>query len=599
MTLNRPGRRVLSDAILQPFVSYDAFMSATIPADQTKALFYTGGRSFAVTRDSSGPIQQGNGQRWRPDGMTTVCHFGAAPSASANTNNSAFADALAYGGNVVVPRLGVYELSAPLIITGINTRLVGEGPMGSTLSFLDTFDGSAVRFEPSSPLALSQYRGSNGIENIRLVGNGSDRLGRYALDLLQQEDFIINNVRWAGFSFGWRVRACQAVKASKIIGRGSGRSASAAALSGSTHFYIGEAAASNGTQRCWLVHVSNFTFSAANNIGTCMHLAQTDGLQLVNGYCAQAKGSMLRLDPSAGHAIVATQFANVYFDGVAGVGETPTGIFIPGNTAASSISADFANCFFGNYDGQCINADTNNRIRHLSFTNCNFSRGGDRIGIIRGNTSDIGSRIIFSGCVFRTTPLGLRIIGGRTVQVDGVFTDIQDAEAPLHLSGSIGNKKISASFVENTNNFYIDTSTTSVATQYEWLQEGSFTPTLRIGSTNVSSANHSLREGQFTRIGNRIIFEVRLSITSKQSLTGDVEVSGLPFARGGDVLPAMSVVQSSNSSMSGGVELAGADIISGATRIRLRKRGSNGMVLLTAGDITNSFEVSISGSYKI
>lgn len=49
------------------FPTRQAFLEAGIPPVAQRAAFIVGGRSYAVTRDSSGPIEQANGDRWAYD----------------------------------------------------------------------------------------------------------------------------------------------------------------------------------------------------------------------------------------------------------------------------------------------------------------------------------------------------------------------------------------------------------------------------------------------------------------------------------------------------------------------------------------------------
>lgn len=66
----------------QPLSSYQAFLEADIPAPVVRVSFLSQGQSYSLVRDSSGPVEQTNGDKWRPDGFVVVTAFGVTPYAT-------------------------------------------------------------------------------------------------------------------------------------------------------------------------------------------------------------------------------------------------------------------------------------------------------------------------------------------------------------------------------------------------------------------------------------------------------------------------------------------------------------------------------------
>lgn len=66
------------------------------------------------------------------------------------------------------------------------------------------------------------------------------------------------------------------------------------------------------------------------------------------------------------------------------------------------------------------------------------------------------------------------------------------------------------------------------ATVLDWYEEGTFTPAA-VGSSVAGTGTYSEQVGTFTRIGNRVFFEIRLTWTAHTG-AGNVSISGLPYA---------------------------------------------------------------------
>ena len=72
--------------------------------------------------------------------------------------------------------------------------------------------------------------------------------------------------------------------------------------------------------------------------------------------------------------------------------------------------------------------------------------------------------------------------------------------------------------------FNVDTAATYALDDIE---EGTFTPFI-IGSTTTGTATYAAQRGKYTKVGNRVFWEIYISWTGGTG-TGDLRVSGLPF----------------------------------------------------------------------
>jgi hypothetical protein len=128
-------------------------------------------------------------------------------------------------------------------------------------------------------------------------------------------------------------------------------------------------------------------------------------------------------------------------------------------------------------------------------------------------------------------------------------------------------------------------------------EEGSFTPTVTIGGSSTG-ITYSTQTGSYTKIGNRVFFELRVVLTSGGGLSGSVRVAGLPFT--------------CNASLSGGVHdvyAANVDawnvpknisVVANTTEIAFYYSGITGSSAMDfATYFTNSSELRLSGSYRV
>ena len=76
-------------------------------------------------------------------------------------------------------------------------------------------------------------------------------------------------------------------------------------------------------------------------------------------------------------------------------------------------------------------------------------------------------------------------------------------------------------------------SDTAAANALDDYEEGTFTPTYAGGLTGVTYAT---RYGHYTKIGNRVMFDIRIQATSVAGTSGTLLIGGLPFATNGSAI---------------------------------------------------------------
>lgn len=80
-------------------------------------------------------------------------------------------------------------------------------------------------------------------------------------------------------------------------------------------------------------------------------------------------------------------------------------------------------------------------------------------------------------------------------------------------------------------NFTANTPAAGMTSQLlNWYEEGTFTPTIG-GDSVAGTQTYSVQFGRYTRIGNRVYFNLRIVLTAKDAATaGNLIIGGLPFA---------------------------------------------------------------------
>lgn len=126
-------------------------------------------------------------------------------------------------------------------------------------------------------------------------------------------------------------------------------------------------------------------------------------------------------------------------------------------------------------------------------------------------------------------------------------------------------------------------------------EESTFTPALRFGGAD-GGAVYTVQEGKYTKIGNRVLFDISIQTSTKSSATGVATVDGLPFTSGsfGTVPRALAVYLDNTAS----VTVPVATLATGVTAIALKQFTSNAIGALSDFHFTNTSVLSITGEYQ-
>ena len=142
---------------------------------------------------------------------------------------------------------------------------------------------------------------------------------------------------------------------------------------------------------------------------------------------------------------------------------------------------------------------------------------------------------------------------------------------------------------------------TRVSTKLDAYEEGTWTPHLMDSSGSTDEgATYSTQTGNYTRIGNRVFFNLRIVATSLGTLTTSSSARiSMPFD-GGDSGPSAFMT----ADFSGGGVTAGqsvqAYIAQGGTELRLQLTDvSTGVSAMLLSEFSDDGSITVSGQYAI
>lgn len=127
--------------------------------------------------------------------------------------------------------------------------------------------------------------------------------------------------------------------------------------------------------------------------------------------------------------------------------------------------------------------------------------------------------------------------------------------------------------------------------------ESVWTPGVTFGGAAVG-VTYTSQSAAYTRIGNRIFFNVFILLSSKGSSTGAVLVTGLPVVSGWGAHQPCSLRVTNVTSGVGDTTLMAA-VVNSATTIALFDISGGSITALTEADLTNTSLIEISGQYLV
>jgi hypothetical protein len=127
---------------------------------------------------------------------------------------------------------------------------------------------------------------------------------------------------------------------------------------------------------------------------------------------------------------------------------------------------------------------------------------------------------------------------------------------------------------------------------------GAFTPVLQFGGASVGLA-YSRQIGTYTRIGDRLLYNITITLSSKGTSTGSVSISGLPLASNAmsnNFATASIYLASTNTLL---VQYIDCYIVNSSTVINIAKLSAGTSTLLADTDLTSTSTIVINGQYQI
>ena len=209
-----------------------------------------------------------------------------------------------------------------------------------------------------------------------------------------------------------------------------------------------------------------------------------------------------------------------------------------------------------------------------------FSKDGTTVGSI-GNAGT-NAYINSQGGTFQIQTLGT---GRYSFDVDQIYPQLDNAMNLGHPSYRFDNAYLSGG---------VYLGGTGAANKLDDYEEGTFTPTLVVGSGSITYAT---RLGTYTKVGRLVNCTIAISLSAVSSPSGTVYITGLPFtnALGEGFVSAIDVGITRD--FSSELDIKGY-VNSNATTIALGKNPSNtGHNNLAGGDLTSSTLFYISTAY--
>ena len=141
-----------------------------------------------------------------------------------------------------------------------------------------------------------------------------------------------------------------------------------------------------------------------------------------------------------------------------------------------------------------------------------------------------------------------------------------------------------------------DTADANALDDYE---EGTWTPVLT-GTTSASGVVYDTQTGVYTKVGNRVTFNVTVNLSNKGTIAGYLKITGLPFTNGVGQ-NGITTTKASNVVM-GNYFKAWAPVYGSSAFMYLfmvKENVDTGTSQMDTDEITNNTEFEITGSYSV
>lgn len=127
-------------------------------------------------------------------------------------------------------------------------------------------------------------------------------------------------------------------------------------------------------------------------------------------------------------------------------------------------------------------------------------------------------------------------------------------------------------------------------------EEGTFTPGIAFGGNAVGVA-YTTQTGTYTKIGNRFLIDIVITLNDKGSSTGAVTVTGLP-----DTVGALAPASVRLSALAAGLDAFHSGVFQVSTTtvpLQYVLAGGTAITNLLDSDVSDTFQILISGQFKV
>ena len=559
--------------------------------------------------------------------------YGAVGNGTTDDTTAIQACINANAGKVIFFPPGVYKITSTLLINADSTRLVGAGA-NCTYIRNDTVDDDAIHFYCTSTATKTTFINNVGLIGLYVYRNTAATTGA-SIRITQVnggvfEDFISSNC-----PEGIVVEGGQFNRFNRFNLFASGSTFDLSGVTSSALMHFTEASIDGGLyQYCFTTTVTDFRCTSSKKTETIFDIASADGLQFSNAYIANSYYSMIKLAGRRnGGNIAGLNFSNIYFDAVNSGSGTSYILDVQADAYPLFYIYDttFTGCILGNTKAGGI--VVRKSIHKLLVTGCTFININTWAIDFEGDSTT--SNINITGNQFNY--IGVLGTGTGTCRIKNVMnftitgntiTNDVGAGATVNLSGTINVGAITGNSIKGNNADLGNTATfttgltlsgnisTSTNGTYswrgtkfinltvtdtktlDWYEEASFTPGITFGGAAVG-VTYGSQVGRYTRIGERVFFNLQIVLTSKGSSTGTIAITGLPYTSNSNNVSPCSIRLNAVTAGLADVMLYGI-VGSSTSSVQLAKSdGSTSLTVLTDADIAGTADIYISGHYEV
>ena len=140
--------------------------------------------------------------------------------------------------------------------------------------------------------------------------------------------------------------------------------------------------------------------------------------------------------------------------------------------------------------------------------------------------------------------------------------------------------------------FNADTAAANALSDYE---EGTFTPEI-LNGWGVTGATYGVQNGYYTKVGNMVHFNFRISVTASSNNTNQMKINGLPYTVGATTNASFHI--GGYFEDGGTSENVMMKLPDGGSYGELWYKNSSEILIYTGGQSGNVFDMTFSGSYR-